>query len=279
LKAPVICMMFRSALRHVHQRLSPTSNRRCLCFFQDTTSLGHADGQHLTTFTANGSNIIVVGQRKSSSILTHLAQSSRLFSSTRPSTVSVAIVGSGPSGCYTAKYLLAALEKHQQPEQSSQQQKHQIDVFDRLPTPYGLVRYGVAPDHPEVKNVQNDFDALFQDKGVRFLGNVTVGQDVSVQELRQRYNVVVLAYGCESDRKLKVPGDDLKGVLSAREFVAWYNGGLLLFWAPRKARERPIIPDPSIPINCLMHSLFLSRRPSKLQSCWRISFKGFGRDK
>jgi len=132
-------------------------------------------------------------------------------------------VGSGPSGCYTAKYLLAAFEK----EEARKKQKHQIDVFDRLPTPYGLVRYGVAPDHPEVKNVQNDFDTLFQDKGVRFLGNVAVGQDVSVQELRQRYDVVVLSYGCESDRKLRVPGEDLMGVLSAREFVAWYNGGFL----------------------------------------------------
>jgi len=98
-------------------------------------------------------------------------------------------------------------------------------VFDRLPTPYGLVRYGVAPDHPEVKNVQNDFDTLFQDKGVRFLGNVNVGEDISVQELREKYDVVVLSYGCESDRKLGIPGEDLNGVLSARAFVAWYNGG------------------------------------------------------
>ena len=230
MEAYLFCMMFRSALRHVHLRLSLTSNRLCLCFYHGTTSRGSADGL-LSTFTATDGNI--VGQRKSSSRLTHRAQSLRWFSSSRPSTVSVAIVGSGPSGCYTAKYLLAALEK-QQPEQYSQQ-THHIDVFDRLPTPYGLVRYGVAPDHPEVKNVQNDFDALFQDKGVRFLGNVTIGQDVSVQELRQRYNVVVLAYGCESDRKLKVPGDDLKGILSAREFVAWYNGGsFVVVWMPRK---------------------------------------------
>ena len=152
-----------------------------------------------------------------------LSSSARWLTNTKVQSVSVAIVGSGPSGCYTAKYLLAALDK--QEEQSNQLQKHQIDVFDRLPTPYGLVRYGVAPDHPEVKNVQNDFDTLFQDKGVRFLGNVSVGRDVSVHELRQCYDVVVLAYGCESDRKLGVPGESLYGVLSAREFVAWYNGG------------------------------------------------------
>lgn len=130
----------------------------------------------------------------------------------------VAIVGSGPSGCYTAKYLQSSLEK-------KGVTNNQIDILERLPTPYGLVRYGVAPDHPEVKNVQNDFDALFDSKGVYFWGNVQVGRDVSVQELRERYDVVVLAYGCESDRKLGLPGEDsLAGILSAREFVAWYNG-------------------------------------------------------
>jgi adrenodoxin-NADP+ reductase len=128
----------------------------------------------------------------------------------------VAIVGSGPSGCYTAKYLQSALDK--------KGQDSQIDIIERLPTPYGLVRFGVAPDHPEVKNVQNDFDLLFEDKGVDFYGNVQVGTDVSVQELRDLYNVVVLAYGCESDRKMGVQGEELPGVLSAREFVAWYNG-------------------------------------------------------
>ena len=135
------------------------------------------------------------------------------------STVKVAIVGSGPSGCYTAKYLQSAL--HQKDLQGN------IDVLERLPTPFGLVRSGVAPDHPEVKNVQNDFSALFQenDSSISFLGNVTVGKDVSLQELRELYDVVVLAYGCESDRKLGIPGEDsLMGVLSAREFVAWYNG-------------------------------------------------------
>jgi len=131
----------------------------------------------------------------------------------------VAIVGSGPSGFYTAKYLQSSLEKKGVTD-------NQIDILERLPTPYGLVRYGVAPDHPEVKNVQNDFSALVgSNKGIRFFGNVQVGRDVSVQELRERYDAVVLAYGCESDRKLGLPGEDsLSGILSAREFVAWYNG-------------------------------------------------------
>jgi adrenodoxin-NADP+ reductase len=121
---------------------------------------------------------------------------------------SVAIVGSGPSGCYTAKYLPSS---------------YQIDLIERLPTPYGLVRYGVAPDHPEVKNVQNDFDQSLPER-TRLFANVTVGQDVSVKELREMYDAVVLAYGCQADRKLGVPGEELQGVLSAREFVAWYNG-------------------------------------------------------
>jgi adrenodoxin-NADP+ reductase len=101
-----------------------------------------------------------------------------------------------------------------------------IHVLERLPTPFGLVRSGVAPDHPEVKNVQNDFTALFKDNSaIKFFGNVNVGRDVSLKELRELYDVVVLAYGCESDRKLGIAGEEtLNGVLSAREFVAWYNG-------------------------------------------------------
>jgi adrenodoxin-NADP+ reductase len=146
-------------------------------------------------------------------------------------TISVAIVGSGPSGCYTAKYLLKAVQDRWSdgPRKISIQT---VDVLERLPTPYGLVRYGVAPDHPDVKNVQNDFDRLFeveqdgsQQPLVRFFGNVHVGVDVSLAELRERYDVVILSYGCQSDRKLHIPGEDqLPGIVSAREFVAWYNG-------------------------------------------------------
>ena len=132
------------------------------------------------------------------------------------SRATVAIVGSGPSGCYTAKYLRASL-KHDPPL---------IHMLEKLPTPYGLVRSGVAPDHPEVKNVQNDFSQLFQgEHAVQLFANVKVGKDVSLKELRQMYDVVVLAYGCESDRKLRIKGENsLGGILSAREFVAWYNG-------------------------------------------------------
>jgi adrenodoxin-NADP+ reductase len=151
------------------------------------------------------------------------SRETRLVNNRCFSSYKIAIVGSGPAGCYSAKYLKSALEK--------QQHRAQIDVIERLPTPFGLVRYGVAPDHPEVKNVQNDFAALFEGThessetvNVRFLGNVKVGWDVTVTELRSMYDVVLLAYGCESDRKLILPGSHLPQILSAREFVAWYNG-------------------------------------------------------
>ena len=154
-----------------------------------------------------------------------ISQAGIRFFSSSPSDrcYSIAIVGTGPSGCYTAKYLLSTFDKRENVS-------CKIDMLERLPTPYGLVRYGVAPDHPEVKNVENDFAALFENQPdrMKFWGNVHVGDQeagVSVEELRQIYDVVVLAYGCESDRKLSLPGEEhLSGILSAREFVAWYNG-------------------------------------------------------
>ncbi len=167
-------------------------------------------------------------------------------------TLKVAIVGAGPSGCYTAKYLNKALQQllRQHPQQltthdddddddEEEPSWYQIDVFEKLPTPYGLVRYGVAPDHPEVKHVQTDFDALFQNNNnIQYLGNVQVGVDVTLDELRQCYSIVVLCYGCgDADRPLRIPvvhhhttgppspqTEDHPFMMSAREFVAWYNG-------------------------------------------------------
>lgn len=124
----------------------------------------------------------------------------------------VAVVGAGPSGFYCTKYLMQDVAKLK------------VDMFDRLPTPYGLVRFGVAPDHPEVKLVINDFHKISQDPRFRFLGNVNVGQDISLAELRRLYDCVILSYGAESDRGLGVPGETLPGVHSARTFVNWYNG-------------------------------------------------------
>lgn len=122
------------------------------------------------------------------------------------------VVGSGPAGFYTAEQLLKWNEDVR------------VDIVDRLPTPFGLVRSGVAPDHPETKNVINQFTRVLSSERCGFIGNVKLGRDVSLDELRTRYHAVVLAYGAESDRKLAIPGEESKGVFAAREVVWWYNG-------------------------------------------------------
>ena len=158
--------------------------------------------------------------------------------------LSVAVVGAGPAGFYASKYLTSSVLKRITQSTSSgddDDDTHStsfgfsgidIDLIERLPTPYGLVRYGVAPDHPEVKNVENDFAALFNKQGesqnssINFYGNVDVGKQIPLSKLQSLYDVVILAYGCQAaDKRLNIPGEDtLEGVLSAREFVAWYNG-------------------------------------------------------
>jgi ferredoxin/flavodoxin---NADP+ reductase len=126
--------------------------------------------------------------------------------------VRVAIVGSGPAGFFAAEALQKASPGIA------------IDLIDRLPTPFGLVRGGVAPDHPKIKSVTRTFDRIATQPGFRFLGHVRVGQDVTVEELRARYDVVILSYGAETDRSLGIPGETLAGSHAATEFVAWYNG-------------------------------------------------------
>jgi len=123
----------------------------------------------------------------------------------------VAVVGAGPAGLYTADALL-----RKRPEA-------QVDVIDRLFAPYGLVRYGVAPDHQGTKAVTRVFDRLMGKGNPRFLGGVTLGRDVSLAELRARYHAVVLAIGCPADRPLGVPGEGLPGVHGSGAFVGWYN--------------------------------------------------------
>lgn len=125
---------------------------------------------------------------------------------------SIAIVGSGPSGFYALDGLLRALPEAR------------IDLFDRLPTPYGLVRSGVAPDHQGTKAVARQFERLAQKPGVRFLGNVEIGRDISLAELREIYDAVIIATGAAQDRRLGVPGEDLPGVYPSWPVVGWYNG-------------------------------------------------------
>jgi NADPH-dependent glutamate synthase beta subunit-like oxidoreductase len=124
-----------------------------------------------------------------------------------------AVVGSGPAGFYTAE----ALEK-------AYGDQARVDIIDRYPVPYGLIRFGVAPDHQSLKAVSKRYDKVAESAGVDFIGNVCVGRDVSVAELLDLYDAVVLATGAPHDRKLGVPGEDLPGVVGSAEFVGWYNG-------------------------------------------------------
>ncbi|KAM4715526.1 NADPH:adrenodoxin oxidoreductase, mitochondrial [Anableps anableps] len=124
----------------------------------------------------------------------------------------VCIVGSGPAGFYTAQHLIKA------------RQDVEVDMYERLPVPFGLVRFGVAPDHPEVKNVINTFTQTAKHSRCSFYGNVNVGKDVTIGELQQAYHAVVLSYGADGNRRMGVPGEDLAGVYSAKDFVGWYNG-------------------------------------------------------
>lgn len=125
----------------------------------------------------------------------------------------VAIVGAGPSGLFAAGQLA-----------SQNDVEVAIDIFDRLPTPFGLLRYGVAPDHDSVKAVAKTLAAAFDSPKVRFFGLVEIGKQIRPSDLLTCYDAVIYAYGSELDRKLGIPGEDLAGSRSAREFVSWYSG-------------------------------------------------------
>lgn len=126
--------------------------------------------------------------------------------------IEACVVGSGPSGFFAADALLRRVPDIR------------VDILDRLPTPYGLVRGGVAPDHQGTKNIARQFERLCQHPSVRFLGNVGLGRDVGYEKLKDCYDLVVLALGAPVDRKLGVPGEDLPGVYGSGAFVGWYNG-------------------------------------------------------
>ncbi len=137
--------------------------------------------------------------------------SSQLGTSEHP--LRVAIVGSGPAGFYAAGQLL-----------SSSEPVVKVDLFDRLMTPWGLVRFGVAPDHPKIKSVTRVFEKTARMPGFRFHGNVEVGSDLTHEQLASAYHAVLYAVGTPGDRRLGIEGEDLPGSESATEFVAWYNG-------------------------------------------------------
>ncbi len=123
----------------------------------------------------------------------------------------VAVIGSGPAGVYAA----GALTGHGDVL---------VDVIERLPCPFGLVRYGVAPDHPKIQSINRTLRKLLEHPAVRFLGNVEVGTQITLEELRRHYDAVLFASGASIDRRLAIPGEDLPGSISATDFVAWYSG-------------------------------------------------------
>lgn len=134
-----------------------------------------------------------------------------LGSAARP--LRVAIIGSGPAGFYTAEALFKQKELNTT-----------IDLFNRFPTPFGLVRDGVAPDHQEIKAVIRIYDRLLADPRLRFFGNVTFGVDITHDELAQYYDQIVYAVGAQADRRMGIPGEELQGSYAATAFVGWYNG-------------------------------------------------------
>jgi ferredoxin--NADP+ reductase len=124
-----------------------------------------------------------------------------------------AIVGSGPAGFYTAEALAKDFGDN-----------IRIDIIDRYAVPYGLIRFGVAPDHQSLKAVSKRYDKVAETDNVRFVGNVTVGSDIAIDDLASLYDAVILATGAPHDRKLGIPGEDLPGVVGSAAFVGWYNG-------------------------------------------------------
>ncbi|SOX52759.1 NADP oxidoreductase [Mycobacterium ahvazicum] len=128
----------------------------------------------------------------------------------------VAIVGSGPSGFFAAASLLKAADNSDEIDVA-------VDMLEMLPTPWGLVRSGVAPDHPKIKSISKQFEKIAGDPRFRFFGNVAVGEHVAPAELGERYHAVIYAIGAQSDRSLQIPGEELAGSMAAVEFVGWYN--------------------------------------------------------
>ncbi|MCL4140445.1 UNVERIFIED_CONTAM: hypothetical protein GTU68_006798 [Idotea baltica] len=128
------------------------------------------------------------------------------------SKIKIAIVGSGPSAFFAADMLLKKVENVE------------ISIFEKLSEPYGLVRFGVAPDHAKIRSVTKAFEKTLQKENVTLFCNKEIGKDISLQELRDSFNAVILAYGAQTDRALNIPGEDLAGSYTATAFVAWYNG-------------------------------------------------------
>jgi ferredoxin--NADP+ reductase len=162
----------------------------------------------------------------------------------------VAVVGAGPAGLYAADILLGQIPGAE------------VDVWEALPSPFGLIRYGVAPDHPRIKSIIDSLHRILDRGDVRFLGNVTVGADVTVEELRQHYDVIILATGALLDAPLDVPGIDTPGSFGGADFVAWYDSHP---WYPQDwrfdAKSVAVIGNGNVALDI---ARVLARRPEEL---------------
>ena len=126
--------------------------------------------------------------------------------------VRVAVVGSGPAGIYASDLLVKS------------DLDVQIDLFEKMPTPFGLIRYGVAPDHPRIKGIVQSLHNVMEKEEIRFLGNIEVGKDITVEEMREYYDAIIFATGATADKEMGIPGEDLPGSIASVDFVGWYNG-------------------------------------------------------
>ncbi len=167
-------------------------------------------------------------------------------------TLRVAIVGAGPAGIYAADLLI----KHDKVSDVS------IDLFERLPAPYGLVRYGVAPDHPRIKGIVNSLREILDSGKIRFFGNVNYGTDVTLNDLKQHYHAVIFATGAMRDAELDISGIDLPGSFGAADFVSWYDGhpDVPRDW-PLHAKEVAIIGNGNVALDV---ARMLTKRPKDL---------------
>jgi len=142
----------------------------------------------------------------------------------------VAVIGAGPAGIYASDIL------------TSEYEAATVDLFDRLPAPYGLVRYGVAPDHPRIKEIIKALRRVLSRDEIRFIGNVHYGTDITLTDLRRHYDAVIFSTGARRDRPLDIPGIDLPGSYGAADFVSWYDGhpDVPRTW-PLEAREVAVL--------------------------------------